>query len=298
MPAENGLEIQVEVFAPVPIHELESRTHPISVKLGRPTATNRIRDLASASPTSKFDPRKAQATLSDQATVLAKDFVLLILAEDRTILASRALLEPHPSLSDHSALMVTINPQELFPSEIAIDEAKAEIVFVADRSSSTERGVVTCRTSQGSDGLPDDPTRLAVGCIWSLLVFKAVTVKAVAVKAVAVKAVAVAVVVLVPDLTVVMFRAELLRPQSLKPTESVGLKECICMKESARLEKRIRLKESAWGVCYFVNLRVAKERALRMLKVSLDWFSQHQFPFTGYVVLVSIVLNLYCHLSN
>jgi Mg-chelatase subunit ChlD len=136
MPAENGLEIQVEVFAPVPIHELESRTHPISVKLGRPTATNRIRDLASAPPTSKFDPRKAQATLSDQATVLAKDFVLLILAEDRTILASRALLEPHPSLSDHSALMVTVNPQELFPSEIAIDEAKAEIVFVADRSGS------------------------------------------------------------------------------------------------------------------------------------------------------------------
>jgi Mg-chelatase subunit ChlD len=135
-PAENGLGIQVEVFAPVPIHTLESRTHPISVELGHPTATNSIRDLAPASPAPKFDPRKARATLSDRATTLAKDFVLLILAEDRTILASRALLEPHPSLSDRSALMVTINPQDLFPSGIVIDKVKAEIVFVADRSGS------------------------------------------------------------------------------------------------------------------------------------------------------------------
>jgi Mg-chelatase subunit ChlD len=135
-PAENGLGIQVEVFTPVPIHKLESRTHPISVELGHPTVTNSIRDLAPASPTPKFDPRKARATLSDRATTLAKDFVLLILAEDRTILASRALLEPHPSLSDRSALMVTINPQELFPSGVVIDKVKAEIIFVADRSGS------------------------------------------------------------------------------------------------------------------------------------------------------------------
>jgi hypothetical protein len=135
-PVENGLGIQVEVFAPVPIHMLESRTHPISVELGHLTATNRISDLAPASPTPKFDPRKARATLSNRATALAKDFVLLILAEDRAMLASRALLEPHPSLSDHSALIVTINPQELFPSEIVIDGVKAEIVFVVDCSNS------------------------------------------------------------------------------------------------------------------------------------------------------------------
>jgi Mg-chelatase subunit ChlD len=140
-PAESGLGIQVEVSAPVPIYKLESRTHPISVELGHPTETSRIGDLTSASATPGFDPRKARATLSDRATALGKDFVLLILAKDRTMLASRALLEPHPSLSDHSALMVTITPQELFASKIVIEDVKAEIIFLADRSGSMQNKI-------------------------------------------------------------------------------------------------------------------------------------------------------------
>jgi Mg-chelatase subunit ChlD len=135
-PAENGLAIKVEVSALAPIYKLESRTHPISVELGNPTKTSRIGDLVSASVTPGFDPKKARATLSDRATTLGKDFVLLILVTDKTMLASRALLEPHPSISDHSALMVTINPQELFASTIVIEDVKAEIIFLADRSGS------------------------------------------------------------------------------------------------------------------------------------------------------------------
>jgi Mg-chelatase subunit ChlD len=141
-PEENGLTIQVEVSAPVPIRKLESRTHPISVELGgegHPVAAKSFRDLASASASSTtagFDSKKARATLSDRTTTLGKDFVLLILAADATILASRALIEHIPNRPDHSALMVTINPRELFGSNIAVENVRAEILFIADRSGS------------------------------------------------------------------------------------------------------------------------------------------------------------------
>jgi len=143
-PEENGLIIQVEVFAPVPIRKLESRTHPISVELrgeGHPVIAESFRDLASASAsvsatTTEFDSKRARATLSDRTTTLGKDFVLLILAADATFLASRAVIEQQPSRPDHSALMVTINPRELFASKIAVENVKAEILFVADRSGS------------------------------------------------------------------------------------------------------------------------------------------------------------------
>ena len=138
-PAENGLKIQVEVSAPYPIRKLESRTHPISVELGaegHPTSTSAFRDLAAETPSAGFDPNKARATLSDRSTSLGKDFMLLILSSGPSLLSSRALIESHPTIPDHSAMMVTINLRDLFASNLSLNDAKAEIVFVADRSGS------------------------------------------------------------------------------------------------------------------------------------------------------------------
>ena len=145
---ENGLRIQVEVSSPVPIRKLESRTHPISVELGtegHPSSSRSFRDLTSAPATPEYDPRKAQATLTDRTTTLGQDFVLLILAVGSTLLASRADLEPHPSLSDHSAMRVTVNPRDMLDRQIAIENAETKIIFLADRSGSMEDKVEALR---------------------------------------------------------------------------------------------------------------------------------------------------------
>jgi len=131
-----GLRITVDVTATIPIRKLESRTHPISVEIGAarsslPAPT--FASLASASTDIEYDPKKARATLSDRTATLGRDFVLLILAEGSTLLASRALLEKQPG---HSAMMVTLCPKDIFSSHISTAEFSGEIIFVADRSGS------------------------------------------------------------------------------------------------------------------------------------------------------------------
>ncbi|KAJ9639004.1 hypothetical protein H2201_005915 [Coniosporium apollinis] len=134
-PAENGLKIQVEVSSPVPIHRLESRTHPVSVELGsqgHPTSVKAFKALS----TPGFDPKKARASLADRTVSLGKDFVLLIVSANTDWLTPHALLEPHPSLPDHSALMVSITPRDMFQPNVTTQESASEIIFVADRSGS------------------------------------------------------------------------------------------------------------------------------------------------------------------
>lgn len=131
-----GLRITVDVTATIPIRKLESRTHPISFEIGAapsslPAPT--FASLASAPTNIEYDPKKARATLSDRTATLGRDFVLLILAEGSTLLASRALLEKQPG---HSAMMVTLCPKDLFSSHISMAEFSGEIIFVADRSGS------------------------------------------------------------------------------------------------------------------------------------------------------------------
>ncbi|OCK98989.1 uncharacterized protein K441DRAFT_541239 [Cenococcum geophilum 1.58] len=131
-----GLRITVDVTATIPIRKLESRTHPISVEIGAarsslPAPT--FASLASAPTDIEYDPKKARATLSDRTATLGRDFVLLILAESSTLVASRALLEKQPG---HSAIMVTLCPKDLFSSHISTAEFSGEIIFVADRSGS------------------------------------------------------------------------------------------------------------------------------------------------------------------
>jgi hypothetical protein len=122
---ENGLKIHVEVSAAVSIRKIESRTHPISVALGY------------TSYSSKFDSRKAQATLFRRTTSIGSDFVLLILYESTNMFTSRALLEPAPTREDYAALMMTISPLELSTNAI-IQDSIAEVILLADRSGSMD----------------------------------------------------------------------------------------------------------------------------------------------------------------
>ena len=140
--AGDGLRIQVEVSAPVPIKKLESRTHLILIELGAagdPTSVNSVQELRLVSSVPRHNPNRARATLSDDQSRLNKDFVLLILIfaeHGARLLASRALVEEHPTLVDSLALMVTLNPCDLFTSHLSSDAFRGEIIFVADRSGS------------------------------------------------------------------------------------------------------------------------------------------------------------------
>jgi hypothetical protein len=153
-PIEKGLKIQVEVSSSVPIRKVESRTHPISVEFGAasgPAILDSFSALkaaaASAPRTSEFDPRKAKATLSDRSSSLGKDFVLLILASDSDILASRAVLERNSSLPGLSALRVNICAGHLFSPEESMDDIKSEIVFLADRSGSMNDKIMALQSA-------------------------------------------------------------------------------------------------------------------------------------------------------
>ncbi|KAI9676508.1 MAG: hypothetical protein M1817_000666 [Caeruleum heppii] len=148
--ARNGLKIEVEVSAPVPIRKLESRTHPISVELGsqgQPTSISSFRDLAGQSNASAFDPKKARAVMTDMSTVLDRDFVLLILVAGPSLLAPRALLEVHPSLPEHAVMMVSITPRDQFTSLLSDHSLRAEIIFVADRSGSMAPKLESLKTA-------------------------------------------------------------------------------------------------------------------------------------------------------
>lgn len=136
---KKGLKIKVDVTAAVPIQKLESRTHPISVEMGisgTPALASDFGDLARPPEPVGFDPRKACAMLSDRSAMLGKDFVLLILASGASLLQSRALAETALDHIGESAMMVTLNPRDLFPSPTLVDDFNGEIIFIADRSGS------------------------------------------------------------------------------------------------------------------------------------------------------------------
>ena len=136
---KKGLKIKVDVTAAVPIQKLESRTHPISVEMGisdTPALASDFSDLARPPEPVDFDPRNACAMLSDRSAMLGKDFVLLILASGASLLQSRALVETALDQIGESAMMVTLNPRDLFPSPTLVDDFNGEIIFVADRSGS------------------------------------------------------------------------------------------------------------------------------------------------------------------
>jgi hypothetical protein len=115
-----GIKISVDVTMPDGsfVKAVQSPSHPIAVSMGTvSTATN-------ADPSMS----KASASLSLGSAALEKDFVLIIQAKDIGI--PKAILEMHPTIPNHRALMATLVPKFSLPP------SRPEIVFVADRSGS------------------------------------------------------------------------------------------------------------------------------------------------------------------
>jgi hypothetical protein len=100
------------------IQKIQSPTHPISMTIG----------TTSLAPDADPTMTKASATLALGTTELDKDFVLQIIAKNTGV--PKAILENHPSIPNHRALMATLVPKFALPPE------KPEIVFVCDRSGS------------------------------------------------------------------------------------------------------------------------------------------------------------------
>ncbi|KFX99663.1 hypothetical protein O988_03705 [Pseudogymnoascus sp. VKM F-3808] len=149
VPEQNGLQIKIQVSSPVAITKIESQTHPVSIEMGShgTRVTKDIRDFSKKQESQGFDPKKAAATLSDRNASLGKDFVLLIHANDGQLLASRAVSEPHPTIQDRSALMISINLRDLYTPNVVAPKTASEIIFVADRSGSMRYSIEALKTA-------------------------------------------------------------------------------------------------------------------------------------------------------
>ncbi|CAO2650129.1 Nn.00g014210.m01.CDS01 [Neocucurbitaria sp. VM-36] len=100
------------------IQKIQSPTHPISMTIG----------TTSFAPNADPTMTKASATLALGTAQLDTDFVLQVIAKDTGV--PKAILENHPMIPNHRALMATLVPKFALPAE------KPEIVFVCDRSGS------------------------------------------------------------------------------------------------------------------------------------------------------------------
>jgi hypothetical protein len=100
------------------IQKMLSPTHPISMSMG----------TVSSAPDADPIMTRASATLSLGTACLDTDFVLQIIAKSTGI--PKAVVENHPTITNHRALMATLVPKFTLPAE------KPEIVFVIDRSGS------------------------------------------------------------------------------------------------------------------------------------------------------------------
>ena len=113
-----SIVVDVEMAKGSLIRKIQSPTHPIAMFMGT-TSIN-----SDAVPSMN----KASATLSLGTAHLETDFVLQVIAIDAG--TPKALLETHPTISNHRALMATLVPKFALPPE------KPEIVFVCDQSGS------------------------------------------------------------------------------------------------------------------------------------------------------------------
>jgi hypothetical protein len=116
----NGFEVTVDAILGEGsfIREMRSPSHPIAVSVG----------TTSALPDADPQMNKASATLTLDTAQLDRDFILQVVAKEVAI--PKAILETHPTLPGHRALMATLVPKFALPPE------RPEIVFVCDRSGS------------------------------------------------------------------------------------------------------------------------------------------------------------------
>lgn len=123
--AEGGISIIVDAdMAGSAIRTAQSPSHPIAVSMGV-LSTAVVDDNATAAP---FTPSQASATLALGTAELAADFILQLTIDKLT--QPLALLETHPTLPNHRAIMTTLVPSFTLPP------SHPEIVFIADQSGS------------------------------------------------------------------------------------------------------------------------------------------------------------------
>lgn len=103
------------------IQKIQSPTHPIAVTMGKTSAAAANDDPAMT---------KASAALALDTAGLDKDFVLQVIAKHTGV--PKAILETHPRIPNHRAVMATLVPK------FALPPARPEIVFVCDRSGSMQ----------------------------------------------------------------------------------------------------------------------------------------------------------------
>ncbi|KAH7093573.1 von Willebrand factor type A domain-containing protein [Paraphoma chrysanthemicola] len=107
------------------IQKIQSPTHPISMTMG----------TTSVAPDAEPTMTKASATLTLGTAQLNTDFVVQIVAKNTGV--PKAVLENHPTIPNHRALMATLVPKFALPAE------KPELVFVCDRSGSMSGSRIT-----------------------------------------------------------------------------------------------------------------------------------------------------------
>lgn len=119
-----GIKITVDIILPEGqiIKGISSPSHMIAVSTGT------ISTAAQEIPTMN----RASTTLSHATAGLEKDFILAIQSND--IGTPYALLEPHPTIPNHRALVLSFTPQ--FSPPNSLSQSPSEIVFVADSSNS------------------------------------------------------------------------------------------------------------------------------------------------------------------
>ena len=129
--APGRMLITVDVHMPDEtfIRGLQSPSHLIAMSLGV-LSTN-----IGADPL----PNKASAALSQGSTILEKDFVLIVQAKEAS--TPKALLETHPTIPNHRALMATLVPK------FTLQTTKPEIVLLVDRSGSMIPNVETLKSA-------------------------------------------------------------------------------------------------------------------------------------------------------
>lgn len=123
---KGGIKIVVDAEMPrgSNITSIKSPSHPIAVTIGNTSA--------GAVSGADMSLEKASATLSLGTAELDKDFVLQVIATDTG--NPIAVLETHPTLPSHRAIMATLVPKYNIPS------SRPEIVFLCDRSGSMGSG--------------------------------------------------------------------------------------------------------------------------------------------------------------
>ncbi|KXX73618.1 von Willebrand factor A domain-containing protein 5A, partial [Madurella mycetomatis] len=120
----DGISIIVDVELPngSNIKNVQSPSHPISVTIGNTSA--------GAAQGQEMSLQKASATLALATAELGNDFVLQVVATNMG--NPIAVLETHPTIPNHRALMATLVPRFNLPS------SRPEIVFLCDRSGSMQ----------------------------------------------------------------------------------------------------------------------------------------------------------------